>query len=77
VDDAEPLVNDRIVAIYDGYTYPPLQYYEFDPSLIESVTLDPRAPEHFVETVLNLCTGVPGMGGVGVRKSDLYGRPAV
>ncbi len=39
--------------------------------------LDPRAPDHFVETVRNLCAGVPGMGGVVVQKSDLYGRPVV
>lgn len=77
VDDDDPATNDRIVAIYDGYVHPPLQYYEFDPSLIESVTLDPRAPEWFVETIRNLCSGIPGMGSVVVEKSSLYGQPAV
>lgn len=76
-NDNDPVVTDQIVAIYNAYTHEPVKQYAFDPSLIESVALDPRAPGWFLESVRNLCSTITGMGGVTVEKSKLYGRPAL
>lgn len=75
-NDDNPIINDQIVALLDGHSHDPFKRYDFDPSLIESVTLDPRAPDWFVESVRNLCSNVIGMGSVVVEKSNLYGQPA-
>lgn len=75
IDPAKPGEEDRVVALLKNYNFPPIYYYPFDPKQIRDVTLDPRAPDWFLESTRNLFSSY-GKKNL-VRRSALYERPAV
>jgi hypothetical protein len=69
-------LEDKTIARFESYPHEPIKYYEFNPSLIGDVTLDPRAPDWFITTIRNLCSSIEETRGVTVKKSDLYNQPS-
>jgi hypothetical protein len=65
----------RTIDTLQGLHYEPVHYYSFDPSRIREVTLDPRAPDWFLETVRNFCS--QQVSTVTVGKSRLYEPPTI
>jgi hypothetical protein len=73
--DPTELEEARIVATLRNFVLPPVYYYPFNPSLIDEVTLDPRAPDWFLETVKNFFARYGNRDCV--QKSTLYSPPKV
>ena len=75
IDPAKPVEEGRVLNGIRELAFPPVYYYSIQPAMITQVTLDPRAPDWFVETVQNFFARYanPNLA----QKSTLYSPPKV